>query len=369
MSKKIAHITTVHNRYDNRIFFKQVNSLRQNEFNVDLIVCDEYQSELQYNGEIISLSYPTFLNTRLMKLLSVLYFLLSNRKKYKIYHFHDPELLPVALLLKLTRSEVVFDCHESFIEAISTKDLSKVKMFFVINFLKILKKLSYKYLNVIFAEKSYYTPEAIQNEIVLNYPIIDTLENYSNFQRQLKKPIKFLYVGDVTKIRGAVKMCEMVKMLNDEGIKCTLDLVGTVRECVDITPWKDYISFHGFKEIDEAYAFSREAHFGLIFLENLPNYSQSYPTKLFEYISVGLPYLAIQTPAIDELHRKIQCGCVLHSEEVSELVVEIKSILTDENLYSSWVLRCKTIRHRYNWSTQFERLLQLPAYKKLLGVK
>jgi hypothetical protein len=38
-----------------------------------------------------------------------------------IYHLHDPELMPLGLLLKLQRKKVIYDVHENLPKQISIK--------------------------------------------------------------------------------------------------------------------------------------------------------------------------------------------------------------------------------------------------------
>lgn len=102
---KICHITTVHPRYDIRIFWKQCVSIARAGHEVILIVNDDQDDE-EINGvKILSIKSPS--TSRLSRILSKV---AKNRafKKAKdleadIYHFHDPELLSLGIKLKKTR--------------------------------------------------------------------------------------------------------------------------------------------------------------------------------------------------------------------------------------------------------------------------
>src|SRR5207247_1450331 len=45
----------------------------------------------------------------------------ARRLRADIYHFHDPELLPLGLLLRFSRARVVYDAHEHLADNILSK--------------------------------------------------------------------------------------------------------------------------------------------------------------------------------------------------------------------------------------------------------
>ena len=66
-------------------------------------------------------------------------FWLALKTNSKIYHFHDPELIPYAILLRLFGKKVIYDVHEDLPEDIvkkecdkTNKSVEKIKKFFLI---------------------------------------------------------------------------------------------------------------------------------------------------------------------------------------------------------------------------------------------
>ena len=108
----IIHFSSVHGRYDIRIFHKLCKSLASNGYNVSFCISDGKGEEFKNGVRIIDAGAP--FKNRLFRILFTSY------KTYKealslngdIYHFHDPELLPYGLLLKWHGKKVIFDSHE-----------------------------------------------------------------------------------------------------------------------------------------------------------------------------------------------------------------------------------------------------------------
>jgi|GEM_PF-6646195 len=125
--KKIAHITSVHNRYDARIFLKECVSLTKLEYTVYLIVADGYGNEVNSNVSIIDIGKRD--RNRYLRMVRTTLKMYKKVKKLKpvICHFHDPELMPIGLLLKINKIKVIYDVHEDIPKQILRKHWIKRK--------------------------------------------------------------------------------------------------------------------------------------------------------------------------------------------------------------------------------------------------
>ena len=106
----VVHLTTVHEPFDSRIFHRECKALAKAGYDVALLapgrtdsIVDGIQvgSLPRSNHRVLRMSLGV--GRTLIKALG---------RRADLYHFHDPELIPAGLLLRLLGKRVIYDIHE-----------------------------------------------------------------------------------------------------------------------------------------------------------------------------------------------------------------------------------------------------------------
>ena len=138
-----------------------------------------------------------------------------------IYHFHDPELIPVALLLRLSGKQVIYDIHEDVPRTISYKNyipgplkepISRAAEIFEnwagARFSALVAA------NPIIGDR--FRPLNQNTVVVNNYPKIEEIERLPGTTTN-NRAANLLYVGmRITRARGAEEMIRAVGLLPAE---------------------------------------------------------------------------------------------------------------------------------------------------------
>src|SRR5580698_989509 len=109
---RVVHMTSVHSAMDHRIFGKECRSLARAGFEVT-IVGPHPADMVADRVKIMSVEKD---GRRLSRMTRTVWRVYREARKQDadIYHFHDPELIPAALLLRAAGKIVVYDVHEDF---------------------------------------------------------------------------------------------------------------------------------------------------------------------------------------------------------------------------------------------------------------
>lgn len=354
----ICHLTTVHPRDDVRIFFKECSSLTKLGYRVTLIVADGKGNEIKNNVQIIDIG-----NYRLNRFKR---FILGSLKLFNkalllnadLYHFHDPELLPIGVKLKKRNKKVVYDCHEDVSKQLLYKSwlgpmfFRKLLSWFYSTYEKRVSRKMDGVISVIDEITNKFKIE--RSTTIKNYPNIKDIENQKIPILKRKKQI--VYIGSLTKVRGILDYINAMPKVNKE---YKLLLIGNFssedfyQECIKSKGWERVI-YAGFQPMDKAIALFSNSYIGLSVLHPEKNYLTSLPTKGFEYMAAGIPTVMSNfdywKPYFED------CSIFVTPKNTENIAAAINQLIISNELYTEMSKKCEQRSNLYSWENEAKKL-------------
>lgn len=366
---KICVATTVHYHLDTRVYYRQVCSLSK-VFTVDYYApCKDRGRKIHCSGSFFPLYLASSKLGRIVSQLQLCWLLL--RRQYSIYHFHDPELIPLGVVLSLAGKTVIFDVHENVIADIGTKPyMSPMARGMVLSiFARLFTYAQEKFDMFILAEKSYTAIMETENYgVVLNLPILRKIE----VPESKRWKHGMVYVGSITEERGIFDMLEVFCHVNGHILDSTLHLVGPIDGDglhEKIGAWlkrknlKNEVVLHGRIPNEEIFEIVRHNGLGLCLLKR-DTFRDIEPTKLYEYMMAGIPVVASDCPLWRSIVEDCECGLLVNPDNHLEAAESVIALLEDSRRLEEFGRNgLRAIQERLNWNREEEKLLSL--YGKL----
>jgi len=125
------------------------------------------------------------------------------------------------------------------------------------------------------------------------------------------------------------------------------------------------IKFYGRLDLTDGYALSRKCKVGLAVLKPIENYKYSYPTKIFEYMSIKLPIVTSNFKLYKDVVEAYNCGYCIDPFSSEDLANSIETIFKDKNLSIKMGENgFNLVNSKFNWEHQEKTLISY--YKKVL---
>ena len=366
MKSRICHITTVHNRYDDRIFLKECISLTK-EYEVFLVVADGKGNEIKENVNIIDIGLRQSSRLKRAKIDSKKALNKAKELNCELYHFHDPELLTITAKLKKRSKKVIYDVHEDLPRQIYGKPylsrLAKPILSHSIEFYenRIAKKTDYIFTATPFIRKRF---EKLNKQCIdiNNYPILTentTTPDYSSRENSI------CYVGGLAESRGVF---ELIDSLRYSQIK--LHLAGNFdddefkKKCMQSQGWK-YVNYHGFVSRKAVAEILNRSKIGMVSLHPLVNYLDSLPVKMFEYMLAEIPVIASNFPYWIKIIDDNKCGININPLDAKEIAKAVEKLLNDDDQAKQMGKSGrKAVISKFNWLIEEKKMLKI--YQSLL---
>lgn len=357
---RIAHLTSAHPRNDTRIFIKQCRTLAAHGYDVALVVADDKGDEFKDGVRIVDAGrMPGRLNrifTTTRRVLDKAVALDAD-----VYQLHDPELIPIGLHLKRLGKTVIFDAHEDvprqllgkpYLGAVSRRALSLAFSLF--------ERYACARFDGIIAATPFIRDTLMKinpNTIdVNNFPVIGELDAAIPWAN---KRAEVCYVGGIGAIRGIRELVHAGALLQSAA---RLNLVGQFSEPAVEAEVKAH---HGWARVNELGFIDRagvrevmkRSAVGVVTFHPLPNHLDSHPTKMFEYMSSGIPVIASNFPLWREIIEGNQCGLCVDPHDPKAIAAAIDYLVSNPDVAKRMGENGrKAVLEKYNWSVQAIKL-------------
>lgn len=365
---KICILTSGHDVYDNRIYYKEILSLKK-QYNDIYVVAPGEKDFITEDGIVVKcFAKRKNWHDRFRPMKEM--YNIAEKINANVYHAHEPDSFQVALKLKKQLgSKAIYDSHEyhpeGFSEHFKAMKTPITKLIYVYE--KFMgKKADYIIsVNEILVNKF----KEYNNNVALipNYPVL----HLASQEKKLSEKPTFIYVGGLRDDRGIIKILESIELIEEDykyifiGPFENLEIENKVKVMLESQLKGKDVIFTGKVPHKEVFKYLEEAWAGFVLLQPINwRYINSEPIKVFEYMMSQTVVIASDFPMMKNIVESSNAGIVVNPTNCQEIAKSIKKIATDvENVKVQGKCGLKAIEDRYNWSICEERLLKL--YREL----
>ncbi len=363
---RVVHLTSVHHPFDPRIFAKQAVSLSAAGFDVHLVAQHTHAETV--DGVHLAPLPPV--EGRLRRIgLQRRVFEAARSLRADLYHFHDPELIPLAWRLKrATGARIIYDMHEDY------RGHGPVEG----RLLRALERWCFTWVDHVVVANEAHAGIVRRAPVTCIANYVRPLDAASPVPatRSLEA-VRLLYTGVMADPRGLDALLDLAAAIIQNNLPWTLDLVGVCYRASDRhraearieaegldralrrVGWEAYVPW------PEMHPFYQNAHVGLALWQPERDHLSKIPTKFYEYLHYGLPLLCSDFSRWRAFVEEHGCGAVVDPRDAGAAVHRLQAWFDDPARYARLSAAARDAAPRYRWAVMEKRLVAL--YEGLLG--
>jgi glycosyltransferase involved in cell wall biosynthesis len=364
--RRIVHLSSVHPPFDIRIFHKECKSLARAGWQVVFVVPHD-RDEI---ADFVKIRGVPEVKGRLLRVTRTVWNIYqeSLRQNADLYHFHDPELIPVGLILRARGKKVIYDIHEDVPKDILSKyyfpKWSRKIISWAVGQIEISASSRFSALVAVSPSIAMrFQSLNVKTILVQNFPDLMEIGGVAPADWN-KRGNDVAYIGGIGERRGVRQMIEAMALLPVSS-PVSLQIASAeppqqiIPDLVSLPGWSKvrYVGNLGRSEICHLLDHVRA---GLVLFHPEPNNLESMPHKLFEYMAAGIPVIASDFPFWRKMLGPMQC-CLFVDPLKPLAIAEAIEFVTSRPETAEQMGRRgqEAVQRHFNWKTQADRLLDL----------
>ena len=367
----IAVVSCHHFPDDERIYHREIKTLLKHNFSIQYYTRSKNSIDLSKTGLIHVNSSQNF---SISNYSQKVYKQLNKNRPPGIFHFHEPELFPLAKIVKENfNSKIIYDVHEDYPSLIQTfsqwRGIPGVfkKYFWLRNEKKFLSSIDKIILASPAIINSEYRKHGFSPTILENFPITNFIK-IPDIKSTRGNTI--IYHGHLGPERGIEELIRSIFIVVTYINNVSLLLFGSFRtekfkakiiSLINELDLNNNVKWRGQIPHENIWSYLAKSSIGVIpFLDNKLTRIGT-PTKLFEFMLSGCRIIASDLPPI----RQYKVDGVIFSKpgDIKSLAKNILHGLSKKNIKDLENNQNRIIQ-KYNWEAIDQTLVNL--YKKLL---
>jgi glycosyltransferase involved in cell wall biosynthesis len=337
---QLCHFTTVHTSLKSRSFHRQCLPLAQAGTEVRYVAPIAGKQMPRKQDDAIEFISTPYCKNRLRRALAnpaLLRELL--RQDASLYYFQDPELLPLALALKVVfRKRVVYDAYEDFPSmARHSQSMPRSLAALAGKAVEGLESLAARCLDGVitadpFTLRRFARAGKSRKLVFHNFPNLD----FFSTPRPTAKQVDVVYRGGISERAGTFVLLDALRILVDRQRTARTLLVGyfdnaaaetRIRERIRALGLQSIVEIRGRIDHEEMAAALSQARIGVCPLQPVPKFLLNIPVKVFEYWACGLPVIASDLPPIRPYFHSAHAGLLFEPGNANDLARSIDWML------------------------------------------
>ncbi len=287
------------------------------------------------------------------------------RSGVRTFHIHDPDFLPVALLLKLCGRRIVYDVHDDYQASFQDRFRNRpwLRSWFPALWWAFEKGAARAFDGVVTADQHLARKfDGCRPVILRNYPRLDFTPPAA---AEGEPTFNLVYVGGVSRERGIGMALEALRRLPQPELR--LHVVGTGREpdLLAELQAEPRVVVHGRVAWTDLHRIYVKSHVGLALYQPLAGFvTIDHSVKIVEYMAAGLPILCADFPGLKKFIEDSGCGWTVASDDPAAIAAKLEALMADADLRRRMGATGRRLfETEYNWDRHEGQLVEL--YEKV----